>query len=162
MTTFTTAARREEDESHESQRAATTPRAEARLVNRARRLGVILVVDDTADTRDLYSTYFESVGFTVITAADGDEGIAAAAGQRPDVIIMDLSMPRMDGITAIRRLKEDPSSAGIPIILFTGYPVRALRDGALDAGATLIQTKPCLPEDVELLVRGLLDGRLPK
>ena len=81
--------------------------AEHRTAPRARRLGVLLLVDDTADTRDMYSLYFRSIGFTVVTAEDGEAGIEAAAMQRPDVIIMDLSMPRMDGITAIRRLKQD-------------------------------------------------------
>lgn len=135
--------------------------AESRPAPRARRLGVLLIVDDTADTRDLYSLYFRSIGFTVMTAEDGEAGIEAAATQRPDVIIMDLSMPRMDGITAIRRLKQDPRSHDIPVVLFTGYPLRALHEGGLDVGAAVLQTKPCLPEDMETLVLGLLEGKLP-
>jgi len=135
--------------------------AEHRAAPRARRLGVLLIVDDTADTRDMYSLYFRSIGFTVMTAEDGEAGIEAAATQRPDVIIMDLSMPRMDGITAIRRLKQDPRSRDIPVVLFTGYPLRALHEGALDAGAAVLQTKPCLPEDLETLVLGLLEGKFP-
>ena len=135
--------------------------AESRPAPRARRLGVLLIVDDTADTRDMYSLYFRSIGFTVMTAEDGEAGIEAAATQRPDVIIMDLSMPRMDGITAIRHLKQDPRSRDIPVVLFTGYPLRALDEGALDAGAAALQTKPCLPEDLETLVLGLLEGKLP-
>lgn len=131
-------------------------------LNRASPVGVVLIVDDTPDTRAMYSLYFRSIGFTVITADDGEAGVNAAVTQRPDVIIMDLSMPRMDGITAIRRLKEDPRSREIPVILFTGYPIRALQENALDAGAALLQMKPCLPEELAVLVRGLLDGTVPK
>lgn len=129
---------------------------------RARGLGVILIVDDTADTREMYSLYFRANGFTVLTADDGEAGLNAAATQRPDVIVMDVSMPRMDGITAIRRLKADQRSRSIPVILLTGYPERAIREGGLEAGAAAFLTKPCLPEDLEANVRRVLEGAAPK
>ena len=148
-----------------SRRSAEPSRATAqpRLATRARRLGVVLLVDDTMDTRELYALYFRSLGFTVLTADDGEAGIATAATQRPDVIVMDLAMPRLDGISAIRRLKADKRSRDIPVILLTGYPERAIRGGAVEAGAAVFLTKPCLPEDLETHVRRLLDtDDLPK
>ena len=126
--------------------------------NHARRLPVVLIVDDTADTRDLYSLYFRSLGFAVITAPDGLAGLEAATTQHPDVIIMDLAMPRMDGVTAIRRMRQDPRSGDIPVILLTGYPERAIGYGALEAGAAAFLTKPCLPEELAAHVRRLLPG----
>jgi two-component system, cell cycle response regulator DivK len=118
---------------------------------------VVLIVDDVQDTREMYAAYFESRGFRPITARDGEQAVALATSRRPHAIIMDLAMPWLDGIGAIRRLKQNPRTRVIPIILLTGYPDKAVRDGALEAGATVFLTKPCLPEDLEAAVRGLLD-----
>jgi len=116
----------------------------------------VLIVDDTADVREMYGEYFTARGFRVTTARDGEAGIATATHQPPDVIVMDLSMPRIDGITAIRHLKADARTRNVPVILLTGYPYRAIEDGALEAGADAFMTKPCLPEDLERQVRQLL------
>ena len=98
------------------------------------------------------------LGFAVITAPDGVAGVEAAAMQRPDVVVMDLSMPRMDGVTAIRGMRQDTRSRDIPVILLTGYPERAIGYGALETGAAAFLTKPCLPEDLAAQVRRLLPG----
>ena len=116
----------------------------------------VLVVDDTADVRELYAEYLTARGFRVATARDGEAGIAAATHSRPDVIVMDLSMPKLDGIQAIRRLKSDARTRKVPVILLTGYPYRAIEQGALEAGADAFLTKPCLPEDLESHVQRLL------
>ena len=155
--------RRDDDESCDDtvrrpDDARSTPMSPSHPHTRARRLGVVLIVDDTADTRDLYSLYFRSLGFTVITAPDGVAALDAAATQHPDVVVMDLSMPRMDGVTAIRRMRQDPRSQDIPVILLTGYPERAIGYGALEAGAAALLTKPCLPEELATHVRRLLPG----
>ena len=116
----------------------------------------LLIVDDTADVRDLYAEYFTASGCRVATAVDGAAGVAAARLHRPDVIVMDLSMPRGDGITAIKNLKSDAGTRNVPVILLTGYPYRAIEQGVLEAGADVFLTKPCLPEDLEAHVQHLL------
>jgi two-component system cell cycle response regulator DivK len=116
----------------------------------------VLIVDDTPDVREMYGEYLTARGFRVATARDGEAGIATATQSRPDVIVMDLSMPRISGITAIRRLKADARTRDVPVILLTGYPYKAIEEGALEAGADAFMTKPCLPEDLERQVRWLL------
>jgi len=118
---------------------------------------VVLIVDDTADTRELYSLYFRSRGFKVVTAHDGLTGVDAALRHDPDVIVMDLSMPGLDGIAATQKLKEDPRTQHLPILILTGYPMRGIAEGALEAGADAFITKPCLPEDLEHHVLRLID-----
>lgn len=113
-------------------------------------------MDDAADVREVYSEYFTARGFAVVTAPDGGTGISAALGCRPDVIVMDLSMPRVDGISAIRKLKMDRRTRNVPVILLTGHPYRAIERGALEEGADVFLTKPCLPEDLEQHVRRLI------
>ena len=122
---------------------------------------MILVVDDTADTREIYSLYLTSRGFTVPTARDGLSGIDAAERLHPDVVVMDLSMPDLDGVEATRRLKADSRTADIPVLILTAHPMLAVQKGALDGAADGFLTKPCLPEDLEKHLRQLLD-RTPK
>ena len=116
----------------------------------------VLVVDDTVDTRELYAFYLRSQGFSVVTAHDGASGVTLARDRRPDVIVMDLSMPGLDGIAATRQLKADERTRHTPVIILTGYPMRAIQAGALAAGADAFLTKPCLPEELEQQVQRLL------
>ena len=109
---------------------------------------LVLIVDDTVDARELYASYFTAMGLRVVTAQDGEAGIAAAIHYRPDVIVMDLAMPRIDGITATKYLKGHARTRHVPVILLTGYPYKAIENGALEAGADVFLTKPCLPEDL--------------
>jgi len=118
----------------------------------------ILIVDDVSDTREMYAFYFRKQGFTVFTALDGRNALDVAMTQRPDVIVMDLSMPGMDGIAVTRALKRDARVRHIPILILTGYPMRAVQEGVLEAGADGFLTKPCLPDDLEQHVRRLLDA----
>ena len=127
--------------------------------SRRRDARVILVVDDTSDTREIYSLYLSNKGFRVPTASDGLSGLDAACRHQPDVIVMDLSMPGVDGIEATRRLKADPRTAHIPVVLLTAYPLHAVQGGALEAGADDFLTKPCLPDQLERHVRRLLGRR---
>ena len=119
----------------------------------------VLIVDDTPDVREMYGEYLTAHGFRVSTAPDGELGIASAKQRRPDCIVMDLSMPKVDGITAIKHLKADPRTHDVPVILLTGYPYKAIEQGALEAGADAFLTKPCLPEDLESHVQRLIDDR---
>ena len=131
--------------------AGGSPRAQPEQ----RRVGV-LIADDTEDVRDLYAQYLAAVGFRVTTARDGETAVFAALNTRPDVVIMDLAMPRLDGIAAIRQLKSDARTRDVPVILLTGYPLKAIENGALEAGAAAFLTKPCLPEDLEAHIKRLV------
>ena len=92
----------------------------------------------------------------MITAPDGEAGLALALAMRPDVIVMDLAMPGLNGIAVTNRLKQHPRTRRIPVVVLTGYAFRAIQQGALEAGADAFLTKPCLPEDLERSVRELL------
>jgi CheY-like chemotaxis protein len=123
----------------------------------ARGAGLVLIADDTADTRNLYGMFLGSSGFEIELAADGLTAVDRATASEPDVIVMDLSMPGLDGITAIARLRADPRTRLTPMILLTAYPYRAKECGP--HGADLLLTKPCLPEDLEQHIRQLLTDR---
>ena len=120
------------------------------------RRGVLLIADDTADTRALYCLYLTYRGFKVLTARDGEIAVEMALRHRPDVVVMDLAMPRLDGVAATRRLKSDARTRHTRIILLTAHPLEAVQQGALQAGVDGFLTKPCLPEDLEQHVRGLI------
>src|SRR5256885_9948879 len=86
----------------------------------------ILVVDDIEDSRDLYAFYLNHVGYHVTVALDGETAIRLAQQQRFDVIVMDLAMPKMDGVEATRRLKTDERTRQIPIIIVSGHAIQGL------------------------------------
>ena len=92
-----------------------------------------------------------------ITAADGNAGIEVARRTKPDVIVMDLAMPGLSGVSAAHHLKHERRTSKIPIIMLTGHGYRAIHEGALEMGVDVFLTKPCLPEDLEGHVRTLLD-----
>jgi two-component system, cell cycle response regulator DivK len=122
---------------------------------------VILIADDTTDSRDLYAEYFETRGFSVVTARDGAGAVQAALEHVPEVIVMDLAMPQIDGIAAIRRIKADARMQPTRVIVLTGYHF-AVETSALEAGADLFLRKPCLPERLERHVNALRQGRGPE
>lgn len=120
---------------------------------------LVLVVDDVAHGREIFAEYLEFRGFRVATAADGQEAIDRAFELRPDVILMDLSLPRVDGWEATRRLKQDERTAAIPIIALTAHALAAAHDKAKEVGCDAVVTKPCLPRDLEQEVRRQLAAR---
>jgi len=126
---------------------------------RDRRAGLVLIVDDTSDTRELYAFYLDHVGFSVSAVADGETAVAAAVEMEPDVIVMDLSMPNLDGIAATQRLRLLPRTRNVPVILLTGFPRKAIERGALEAGVDVFLTKPCLPEDLVAHVRRVMESK---
>lgn len=93
----------------------------------------MLVVDDEKDLRELLKYRFESYGFTVFTAKDGKEAIEIAKKEQPQVIIMDLVMPNMDGISAHKVLKSDDTTKHIPIIAYTAQPPEVVAKKGLEA-----------------------------
>ena len=127
-----------------------------RVLRNRRRAGLVLIVDDSLHTRELYSEYLTHRGLGVLTAPDGEAGLALALATKPDAIVMDLAMPGLNGITVTQRLKAHPRMRRIPVLVLTGYAFRAIQQGALEAGADVFLTKPCLPEDLERSIRDLL------
>jgi two-component system cell cycle response regulator DivK len=121
----------------------------------------VLLVDDYPDAREMYSEYLQFSGFEVIEAATGIEALEKAAHTRPDIILMDLSLPVMDGWEATRRLKADKRTAGIPVVALTGHALAGISEGAKQAGCDAFVTKPCLPEDLVKEIRRVLDERKP-
>jgi two-component system cell cycle response regulator DivK len=116
----------------------------------------VLLVDDYADAREMYAEYLKFAGFQVVEAANGLEALERALDESPDIILMDLSLPAMDGWEATRRLKADPRTAHILIVALTGHAVAGLAERARMAGCDAFVAKPCLPEDLVAEIRRLL------
>ena len=117
----------------------------------------VLVVDDYPDAREMYGAYLDYSGFEVVEAGNGVEALQRAVETEPDIILMDLSLPVMDGWEATRRLKADQRTAGIPVVAFTGHALVGISDGAKRAGCDAFVSKPCLPEDLVKEIRKVLD-----
>jgi CheY-like chemotaxis protein len=113
----------------------------------------ILIVEDHDDTRAVYEAYFRAVGYEVEGASDGNEGIKLALARRPDAIVMDLTMPGLDGWEAIRLLRAYGSTRLVPIVALSGRddPVSQVR--AYAAGCDAFVAKPCTPEHLYERVR---------
>ena len=120
------------------------------------KMPVILVVDDYQDAREMYAEYLQYSGFRVAEARNGNEAVDQAFALKPDLILMDLSLPGMDGWEATRRLKADESTRHIPIVALTGHALAGASDGAKKAGCDSFVTKPCLPDDLVVEVRRML------
>ena len=117
---------------------------------------LVLVVDDFQDNREMYAEYLAYCGLRVIEAKNGKEAIEQAFAQSPNVIIMDLSLPVMDGWEATRRLKADGRTKSIPVIALTGHALQGHSKGALDAGCDAFVAKPCLPDQLVLEIKRML------
>ena len=102
----------------------------------------ILLVDDTDDNRDMLARRLARRGFEVQQAVDGEQALAAVRQQPPDLILMDMQMPVLDGYEATNRLKADPATAGIPVIGLTAYAMAGDRDKVLAAGCDDYEAKP--------------------
>ena len=116
---------------------------------------LILLVDDVEDARDIYSTYLRFRGYQVACAVNGDDAIRAAYANRPDLILMDLSMPGMTGTEAMRRLRADPSFARTMIVALTAHALHDEQAEALRAGFDRVITKPCLPDELDKIIQSL-------
>jgi CheY-like chemotaxis protein len=120
----------------------------------------VLVVDDDRDARAIYRGYLRAMGCRVVTAGDGNAAIDRAILRRPDVIIMDLALPHMDGLSATRHLRRQKLTRRVPIIALTALPTS--RESARRAGCDAFLAKPCLPELLWWEVRALLSRAEPR
>ena len=120
----------------------------------------VLVIDDDMDARRMYSEYLRANGCTAFTAADGRSGIDKTNDLCPDVVVLDLAMPRVDGWTVLKHLRESSWTENIPIVVVTA--VGESRDSAFQAGCDAYLTKPCVPETLWLQVRAILRWRIAR
>ena len=107
---------------------------------------LVLVVEDYQDAREMYAAYLQFSGYRVAEATNGIEAIEQANELMPDIILMDLALPKMDGWEATRRLKADEQTRHIPIVALTGHALAGHAEGARQAGCDAFVTKPCLPD----------------
>ena len=126
-------------------------------MGRARPL--ILLVEDQLELRQMYAQQLELSGFDVIQAGNGADALTHTAAHAPDVVLMDLSLPILDGWEATRRLKKDPLTSQIPVVALTGHALAGHEEGARNAGCDSFVTKPCIPADLEAEIRRVLAAR---
>jgi CheY-like chemotaxis protein len=120
---------------------------------------LVLVVEDYPDAREMYCEYLRFSGFRVAEARNGEEALEKAFTLLPDVVLMDLALPLMDGWEATRRLKSDRRTADILVVALTGHALAGHAEGARRAGCDAFVTKPCLPDDLVDEIRRLLNVR---
>jgi two-component system cell cycle response regulator DivK len=108
----------------------------------------VLLVEDNEDNLVVYRTILEHVGYRVLEARDGEEGISRARSARPDIILMDISIPKLDGWQATIRLKGDSDTAGIPIVALTAHALEEDRVKAMRSGCDGYLAKPVEPRRV--------------
>lgn len=108
--------------------------------------GLVLVVDDFEDAREMLATLLSFSGFQVAQASTGHQAIEQATALGPDLILMDLSLPDLDGVEATRRLKADPRTSRIPIVALTGHAFGKPLKDARSAGFDALLIKPCMPD----------------
>jgi two-component system cell cycle response regulator DivK len=119
----------------------------------------VLLVEDDDDNQVIYSFILNHHGYAVLQARDGETGVRMAREHLPDLILMDLTMPRIDGLQATRILKADPATAAIPIIALTAHAGREDQVAAKEAGCIAFLAKPVEPQRVEVEVRRVLAAR---
>lgn len=116
----------------------------------------ILVVDDFDDTRLLLRTWLERRGFRVIEAENGIEAVDRARNDSPDLIIMDMEMPQLDGLSATRRIRQQEKMTGVPIVAVSAYGADQFRELALAAGCDEYVSTPFEPIALEGIIRSLM------
>jgi len=128
--------------------------ARSLTVSKATKSPTILIIEDYSDTRELLSAMLRSKGYKVIEAEDGLEGLLKATAMYPDLIIMDLSLPEMDGVEAARRIHRQAKLSHIPIFVVSAYLTEEVKEDVSAAGCVEIFAKPF---DADLLMRKISD-----
>lgn len=119
----------------------------------------ILIVDDNEDSRDLVAKVLKQFGYQIVQAVDGEEALVKVFSEKPDLILMDRSLPKMDGFEVARRLKSDESTQKIPIVALTAHAMRGDREKALAAGCEGYIPKPINVRTLAEQIRSYLEGR---
>jgi DNA-binding response OmpR family regulator len=116
----------------------------------------IVVIEDSAVTARLIASCLVPMGAEVVIRADGTDGLAAISTHRPDLVVLDLGLPTLDGWQVLHRLRADPGKAGLPVIVLTAQSTEPARVRALAMGATAFLAKPFRPTELVKLVRQIL------
>ena len=116
----------------------------------------ILVVEDQEDNRRIIRDLLMSAGYELIEAADGETGVRLAEAERPDLILMDIQLPVLDGYEATRRIKQNPDLRGIPIVVVTSYALSGDDVKAMEAGSDAYVAKPFSPRELLATIRKFL------
>jgi two-component system, cell cycle response regulator DivK len=120
---------------------------------------LILLVDDFQDALEMYGEYLVYHGYRVVTASNGEEALTAASAECPDVILMDVQMPVMNGVDALRILRTREVFARVPIVALTAHALADQRRRMLMEGFDEVIPKPCLPNDLVIAIERLLQTR---
>jgi CheY-like chemotaxis protein len=136
----------------ESRPAADTDNKLQRVAERF----LILVVDDSADNVAVISLHLQDLGYRVVTASNGEEAISVATQTLPDLILMDISMPTLDGLAATRRIRESQALRDVPVIAVTAFGTEGFQRAAYDVGVSGYVTKPIDFERMYQLIARLL------
>jgi len=121
----------------------------------AKAVSTILVIEDYSDTRELLSVLLQRSGYNVVEAEDGVEGLRKASATSPDLIIMDLTLPEMDGVETARRIHQLPKLSDVPIFVVSGYLTEEVKADARSAGCVEVFPKPF---DAETLLKKISDA----
>jgi CheY-like chemotaxis protein len=124
-------------------------------------MSTILLVEDNEDNQEIYRIILAHHGYEVLQAYDGGLGVEMARAHAPDLILMDLTMPLVDGLEATRMLKADPATAAIPIVALTAHTGSEDQAAAAAAGCAAFLSKPVEPGRVAAEVRRILEGAAP-
>jgi CheY-like chemotaxis protein len=127
-------------------------------VNQTSDVATVLLVEDTEDNRQMMRRLLEMSGFNVVEATNGREAVEAAFEVRPQIILMDLSLPIIDGLAATREIRQRPELNGVPIIAVSAHDTADFHSEALDAGCDAYVTKPINYTELEDLVNRLIAG----
>lgn len=117
----------------------------------------ILLVEDNPDCRQIFGFYLRHMGYELIEALDGREGISYAKNARPDLIILDLGLPDMNGFAVLASLKQEPATREVPVVILTAMAVEATKAKALKAGAEAFLPKPISPVVLNETIREFFD-----
>ena len=128
------------------------------MEDNVKRVPRILIVDDYADAREMYREFLVFKGYDVMEATNGREALEKASATTFDLIVLDLALPKIDGMQVIKALHEGPKTRGLPIIVLSGSVQPAVRNQVLKAGAALFLKKHCLPEELEAAMRAFVSA----
>jgi two-component system cell cycle response regulator DivK len=118
---------------------------------------LVLLVEDTLDTLEAFAHFLRSAGFRVETATDGHQAVDKARALRPDVVVMDLALPELDGWEATHRIKSDPLTRHVPVVAFTGHAFQQSKESAQQAGCDAFLTKPLDPAQLVVEIRRVVE-----
>ena len=119
---------------------------------------LIMIADDEEDIKVILKAYLESTGFEVVTAYDGLNAIATAKENKPDLILMDIMMPVIDGVEATKQLKAQEETRDIPVVMLSAVAQSGMIEKAVEAGAADYISKPFEPVTVKEVIEGILQG----